>query len=1022
MNCRKRYAVLALSLFVTSTSMAQTVSSYSFTQAVGNYVPITGGTNMELLPSATSGFDSHYFHNSTGGINGTTSSGTFNAFPIGFNFTYKGTIYDGFFIGTDGYIRLGSIAGSATAGTGSSPISSSAANTNDVISAFGLDLVGGFRAANATRTISSPTFTLTGTSTGLASNITAGMRIVGSEIPAGTTVVAVNGNVITMSANATASSTSATAYFVANDNISYATSGNVGSRVLTVQWKNSSRYGGSGDVLNFQIKLFEGTNAIQTVYNNIASSQVTTASTVQVGLKGALSPVDYNNRTGTTTTNWSSSTSGTSNTATLSFKGAAATGGMMVPETGLTYTWTPPSPCAGTPTSGTITPSTQSMINGQTPAQLMLSGYSGGVSGITFQWQESSDNTTWTNVAAGTGATTSSYTPIPFAGATVYYRCVVTCSASSLSTNSASVVINPCGLVADFTQDFDSITPAALPSCWAKVGTTGTAYTQASTAMSGPNVLYIYSSTATNIAMVSMSPLSTLQSGAYKLKFKARSNSTIGGIVEVGYLTNPNDQTTFTSLGSFTTTSTTVPNDFFINNITAPAGVTILAFKHTGSPANGLFIDDVVYELMPTCVEPTAVSVATSTITPSGATVSWTSPNTVPANGYQVYYSTSSTAPTATTVLDATNSMSSSTTSASINGLLPSTKYYTWVRSVCVGNDRSIWSENFATFTTLCSPPTIITATGNSFCPGNVTTLNATTAAGANINWYDASTGGVPIATGNVFTTPVLSSTTNYYASAYTGTNANVGLVNAMSSAGYGLSAGLFFDAITDFNLEGVYVYPVGTGAGTVTIQLQNGNVSPATMLQTITVNLTGTATPTKTFIPLNFAITPGTNYKLMMTTKSGNISELIRESGTSWGAYPMSIPGVMSITGGNLSGNSVSTSYYYFYDWKVVTGCESARQLVTATADPALCLGTSESELNKNTITVYPNPFADVLTISDVSNVKSVSIIDIAGRLVKSIDNPSSQLQLSELKSGMFMIVLNMKDGSKQTIKAIKK
>ncbi|MGG5210327.1 T9SS type A sorting domain-containing protein [Chryseobacterium sp. MIQD13] len=84
--------------------------------------------------------------------------------------------------------------------------------------------------------------------------------------------------------------------------------------------------------------------------------------------------------------------------------------------------------------------------------------------------------------------------------------------------------------------------------------------------------------------------------------------------------------------------------------------------------------------------------------------------------------------------------------------------------------------------------------------------------------------------------------------------------------------------------------------------------------------------------------------------------------------------------------------------------------------------LGTSEVGSNGKGLKAYPNPFADVLNISDISNVKSISIIDLAGRVVKIIDNPSSALQLGDLKQGMYLVTLNMKDGSKQTIKAIKK
>jgi hypothetical protein len=38
--------------------------------------------------------------------------------------------------------------------------------------------------------------------------------------------------------------------------------------------------------------------------------------------------------------------------------------------------------------------------------------------------------------------------------------------------------------------------------------------------------------------------------------------------------------------------------------------------------------------------------------------------------------------------------------------------------------------------------------------------------------------------------------------------------------------------------------------------------------------------------------------------------------------------------------------------------------------------LATSETSVNKNDIKAYPNPFTDVLNISDIKNVKSVSVL----------------------------------------------
>ncbi|MEC5158317.1 GEVED domain-containing protein [Chryseobacterium sp. MP_3.2] len=76
---------------------------------------------------------------------------------------------------------------------------------------------------------------------------------------------------------------------------------------------------------------------------------------------------------------------------------------------------------------------------------------------------------------------------------------------------------------------------------------------------------------------------------------------------------------------------------------------------------------------------------------------------------------------------------------------------------------------------------------------------------------------------------------------------------------------------------------------------------------------------------------------------------------------------------------------------------------------------------VTKSTVAVYPNPFQDVLNISDVKGVKSISISDMSGRQVK-VMAPSATLQVSDLKTGLYIVNLNMEDGSVRSIKAIKK
>lgn len=78
-------------------------------------------------------------------------------------------------------------------------------------------------------------------------------------------------------------------------------------------------------------------------------------------------------------------------------------------------------------------------------------------------------------------------------------------------------------------------------------------------------------------------------------------------------------------------------------------------------------------------------------------------------------------------------------------------------------------------------------------------------------------------------------------------------------------------------------------------------------------------------------------------------------------------------------------------------------------------------SGVTKNAISIYPNPFHDVLKISDVEGVQSISISDVSGRLVKTM-KATAELNLSNLNTGLYIVTLHMKDGTVKSIKAIKK
>lgn len=81
-----------------------------------------------------------------------------------------------------------------------------------------------------------------------------------------------------------------------------------------------------------------------------------------------------------------------------------------------------------------------------------------------------------------------------------------------------------------------------------------------------------------------------------------------------------------------------------------------------------------------------------------------------------------------------------------------------------------------------------------------------------------------------------------------------------------------------------------------------------------------------------------------------------------------------------------------------------------------------SESQLldEQNDIKVYPNPFVSDLNIPDVSKVKSILVRDTSGATVKTINNPSSSIYLGDLKSGIYYLRFEMKDGSTRKLSTV--
>jgi PKD repeat protein len=316
-------AILSV-LTLASVASAQIATTYSFTQQPGTYTPITGGTQVGVV---------------TGSSGAVSLDDVIYPITLPFPFFYNGVTHTSGHLSTNGFWTFGA----TTPGTTNyAPLSSTIAY-DGAISAFGRDLQGGF-AFTCDRVTGTPTL----------NNVTnlgpvqVGDFITGTGIPVGATIVAIAGNTVTMSANATSTGTNGVAAgFGPWSEIRTETLGTTPNRVFVMQWTNFRRFGtvlgtSVGMLLNFQIQLHEAGGRIEVVYGNCTPGVTTLTTVNQVGLRGTTNTfaTDVNNRLNVKGTNddWLQSAAGTANTSGMLFNNVAPAN---VISNGLTYTWQP---------------------------------------------------------------------------------------------------------------------------------------------------------------------------------------------------------------------------------------------------------------------------------------------------------------------------------------------------------------------------------------------------------------------------------------------------------------------------------------------------------------------------------------------------------------------------------------------------------------------------------------------------------------------------------------------------------
>jgi Ig-like domain CHU_C associated len=251
--------------------------------------------------------------------------------------------------------------------------------------------------------------------------------------------------------------------------------------------------------------------------------------------------------------------------------------------------------------------------------------------------------------------------------------------------------------------------------------------------------------------------------------------------------------------------------------------------------------------------------------------------------------------------------------------------------------------------------PLVLTTTPGSRCGTGTVNLGAT-GSGIDMVWYANATGGIPLGNGNAFTTPIISSTTDFYVAASSGSSVTP-IIPGNTPTQYTTagqfqttllaSANMQLNVVQNLTLATAEIYPSAALGTAFTVECRQGTTSGpivASFSGVTTVQNSGTPTVAQ-LLNLNFNLAPGTYY-IGFSVANPNCwrSGVFTHPVASW-----NIPGVVDML------YSLTPSYqYYFYNPIVTIGCESARTAVTATVTPppALTISAPTSTICENSST----------------------------------------------------------------------
>jgi len=323
------------------------------------------------------------------------------------------------------------------------------------------------------------------------------------------------------------------------------------------------------------------------------------------------------------------------------------------------------------------------------------------------------------------------------------------------------------------------------------------------------------------------------------------------------------------------------------------------------------------------------------------------------------------------------------------------------------------------------------------------------------IHWFNDTTSGNSIFTGNVYNTPILSNTTHFFLTEESSTPVFGGPLDFTIGSGsyYQGNQYLIFDCYKSSKLISALIY--ADISDTVTFELRDNNGT--VINDTVITVISGPQT-----ISFNFDLPPANGLQLGI---NGTTAGLFRN--TNGASFPYDISNLVSFTGASNQGTQ--NNWYFYYNIEIIENCKSEYKQITAVLNPPLStpvisqngnqLSTTTNSLysyqwyfsgvaingaNSSSITisqtgvytveiqyngcdissanftaiytglneqiyqiaVHPNPSRDIFGIISDIPMESISIMDISGKLLfefLGINTFEFSLDLRELNNGIY-------------------